>query len=75
MDGIVQIETTHALNGNEKIEIKDINGKIVYDLNANNWIQNSSNKLFLNLGDSLRGIFFITLTNDKGIFSTKLTLN
>jgi hypothetical protein len=75
MDGIVQIETTHALNGNEKIEIKDINGKIVYDLNANNWIQNSSNKLSLNLGDSLRGIFFITLTNDKGIFSTKLTLN
>lgn len=75
IDGIVQIETLNALVGNEKFELKDLNGKIIYSFDKNNWDQIASNKITLNMGGNLRGIYFLSLINEKGIFSTKLNLN
>ena len=75
IDGMVQIETANALLGNEKLELKDLNGRIIYSFDKNNWTQIASNRITLNLGGNLNGIYFLSIINEKGIFCTKLNLN
>jgi hypothetical protein len=72
---MVQIETANALLGNEKLELKDLNGRIIYSFDKNNWTQIASNRITLNLGGNLNGIYFLSIINEKGIFCTKLNLN
>lgn len=74
-DGLVFIELAQSVQATDKIELFDMQGKLVKTFSMNNWVQLQNNQLQLEVKGIEKGIYTMRYSGSKSTISIKLNLN
>ncbi|MCG9879601.1 MAG: T9SS type A sorting domain-containing protein [Bacteroidia bacterium] len=74
-EGLVYIDLAQSVQTTDKIELFDIQGKVVKTFNIENWVQLQSNQLQIDVKGLEKGIYTLRYLSSKSTTSVKLNLN
>jgi len=74
-DGVINIELAQTISPSDKIELFDLQGKLIKTFGSENWNQVGSNQLMIEVRDIQKGIYTLQYLSIKGKTNAKLNLN